>query len=191
MSAALLCIDYINDIVSEGGKLSSKGYLSFVDEHGTLRVVSALQARCRESGVTVLHVRVGFDPSYLNHPKMSPLFGTAEKFGALTLGSWGTEFADQVSPLDSELTFAKPRVSAFYGTGLESALRSLGVSQLLIAGVATDLAVQAAARDAHDRDFQVTVVSDACAAATASDHDNSLATLAKISRVLPAAELEL
>jgi nicotinamidase-related amidase len=44
--------------------------------------------------------------------------------------------------------------------------------------------VQAAARDAHDRDFDVTVVSDACAAATDEDHATSLSVLSKIAKVV-------
>jgi len=182
-NSALICIDYINDIISEGGKLAGKGYKSFADSHGTLGAVASLQAYCRERAIPVVHVRVGFDPQYLNHPKNSPLFAAAAQFNALASGSHGTEFAASVRPAAGELVMHKPRVSAFYGTPMDSALRCLGVEQLMICGVATDLAVQSAARDAHDRDFSVVVVADACAAANDVDHETSLATLAKIASI--------
>lgn len=190
MARALICIDLINDMVGEGGKLAGKGYKVFADEHATVKAVAALQERCRQGGVPVIHVRVGFDPEYLNHPASSPLFGTAAQFGALRMGAWGTEFMDGIGPREGELVVHKPRVSAFYNTALESALRALDVQNVLLSGVATDLAVQAAARDAHDRDMSVTVVADACAAATEEDQATSLVTLAKIARIASSDEIE-
>jgi nicotinamidase-related amidase len=183
MTRALLCIDFINDIIGEDGKLAAKGYRSFADAHATLEVVSGLQQTCRESDIPIIHVRVGFDPLYLNHPSGSPLFGTAAQFEALKLGAWGTEFVPEAKPAVGELVFNKPRVSAFYGTALESALRAQLIDEVLIAGVATDLAVEAAARDAHDRDLRVTVIGDACAAASVADHQRSLETLGKIAEI--------
>jgi nicotinamidase-related amidase len=40
----------------------------------------------------------------------------------------------------------KPRVSAFYGTDLESALRARKIERVVLAGVSTTWALQAAAR---------------------------------------------
>ena len=35
MKTALLCIDFINDVIAEGGKLAGKGYASFAGRHKT------------------------------------------------------------------------------------------------------------------------------------------------------------
>jgi nicotinamidase-related amidase len=59
----------------------------------------------------------------------------------------------------------------------------------VIAGVSTPWAVQAAARDAHDRDYQVVVVEDASAAATEADHAASIGLLRRIARVVTVEEL--
>jgi isochorismate hydrolase len=48
------------------------------------------------------------------------------------------------------------------------------VKRLVPAGVSTAWAVQATARDAHDRDYQVVVVEDACAAASENEHKTSM-----------------
>lgn len=48
----------------------------------------------------------------------------------------------------------KHRISPFYATGLEAVLRAQRVERLVIAGVSSTWAVQAAARDAHDRDYR-------------------------------------
>lgn len=70
-------------------------------------------------------------------------------------------------------------------------LRNNNITDLYICGVATDLAVQAAARDAHDRDFVVHVVEDCCGAANESDHTTSLFPLKKISHVITLNEVEI
>ncbi|RBH46009.1 cysteine hydrolase, partial [Pseudomonas sp. MWU13-2860] len=50
-------------------------------------------------------------------------------------------------------------------------------------------AVQAAARDAHDRDYQVLVLEDGCAAASEEEHQVSMRQLATIARVIRLDEL--
>ncbi len=182
-TTALLLVDFINDIVSEGGKLTGKGYGAYIRAHHTDENVRLLLAGARRAGWSIIHARVGFSSNYVDHPASSPLFGGANKFGALALGTWGTEFAEFARPLEGEVIVTKHRVSAFYSTDLEVVLRSIGAKSIVIAGCATDLAVQSAARDGHDRDFTVIVAEDACAAAAEVDHQNSLVVLSKIATV--------
>ena len=190
-TAALVSIDFIRDIVDPQGKLAGKGYAAFVREHLTLDAVSTCQRKFRAAGAMVIHVRVSFSAGYVELPRLSPLFGKAEQFGALQLGSPGTEFADEIRPIGDEIVLNKHRVSAFFGTPLDSILRVHGIKTVVVVGVATDLAVQAAARDAHDRDYSVLVVSDGCAAGSLEDHERSLETLKKIAQVVPSAAIDL
>lgn len=180
---ALLCIDYINEIVSPDGKLAGKGYAEFVKQHETLDKVAALMEKTRASGGVIVGVRLGFSSDYVEQPESSPLFGQAKKFGALQIGTQATEFHSALRFMPEDVILWKHRVSAFHGTSLDVILRNQGIKKLLIAGVATDLAVQSAARDAHDLDYSVTVVSDACAAANEEDHEQSLRMLAKIADI--------
>ncbi len=186
---ALILIDFVNEIVAEEGKLAGKGYAAFVERHETLDRVSDLLKAGRSRGMYIVHVRVGFTSGYPEHPEASPLFGAAKKFGALQFGTWGTEFHTKVVPLKDETVIAKHRVSAFYATPLDLILRSQGIHKVVLVGVATDLAVQSAARDAHDRDYAVTVVADCCAAADDDDHNHALRQLKKIATVTPLDEL--
>lgn len=190
-SAVVVAIDFINEIVAPEGKLAGKGYADFVERHQTLEKVAQLMEKARAAGVPVVHVRIGFSPSYAEHPAESPLFGGAKRFGALTIGGWGTEFHPKAAPIDGETVIIKHRVSAFFGTPLDLLLKTNRVRKVLLCGVATDLAVQSAARDAHDRDYVVTVVADCCAAANDDDHDNSITVLKKIGSVQTLAEVEL
>lgn len=189
-SSALVLVDFINEIVEQDGKLAGKGYYDFRRSRSADTTVSGLIAKARSHSVKVIHVRVGFSASYVEHPGDSPLFGAAKKFGALTLGGWGTEFASFSTPLPEEKCITKHRVSAFYGTELDLILKCLQVKQIVLAGCATDLAVQSAARDAHDRDYKVVVCEDACIAANMADHDSSISLLRKICTVARCSEIE-
>lgn len=187
---ALICIDFINDIVAPQGKLGSKGYAACCEANNTLGKARAAQDYFRSQGWPVMHVRVGFEKGYAAQPKHSPLFGKADQFQALQFGTWGTEFTAETAPQGDELVFNKPRVNAFYGTALEAALRAQGIHEIYLCGVATDLAIEAAARDGHDRDYQVTVLADCCSAASDDDHKKSLTTLPKIAAVTTLQQLQ-
>lgn len=182
-NAAILTLDFINDVVHEEGKFKGKGYADFVRNYSTIESANQAITSARESDWSVIHVKVGFSGTYKEQPKNSPLFGKAEEFQAIKLGTWATEFHDDLDVQPDDPVITKHRVSPFYGTSLELWLRNNKVSDLYLTGVATDLVVQSAARDAHDRGFNVFVLSDCCAAGSAEDHGNSLKTLAKIANV--------
>ena len=183
-STALLLVDFINDIVHPEGKLAAKGYHQFSSTHKVPEAVQSILAGWRKRRQFVVHMRVGFLPGYADLPGHSPLFGKAEEFGVLQQGTWGTEIADFAAPLPGEPVLTKPRVNSFFNTGLHSLLIARHISSVFICGVATDLAVHAAAFSAHDRDYGVHVVADACAAASFADHDNALKSMGKIATVV-------
>jgi nicotinamidase-related amidase len=83
----LICIDFINEIVSENGKLSSKGYFKYLNNHNSLKNVSLLQKRFRENMIEIIHVKISFKKEYIDHPLNSPLFGKAREYKALLEGS--------------------------------------------------------------------------------------------------------
>ncbi len=81
-------------------------------------------------------------------------------------------------PLRGEKIFKKPRYSAFRGTRLDAWLRSRGVSDLVVAGVMTNLCVEATVRDAFEAGYRVFVPLDACAAADVDLHLGALRSMA-------------
>lgn len=58
-----------------------------------------------------------------------------------------------------ELT--KTRYSAFRGTRLDEVLRNLNVGAVVVCGFMTNFCCESTAREAHDRDYYVTFVTDA------------------------------
>lgn len=76
----------------------------------------------------------------------------------------GNQVKPEAAPLPEERLFRKQVNSAFVDTGLDVYLHAQGIEQLTIAGLTTDHCVSASTRSASDLGFEVTLVSDACAA---------------------------
>jgi nicotinamidase-related amidase len=76
-------------------------------------------------------------------------------------GQIGVEFKEVAKPRPTEIVITKQVCTAFIGTDLESRLRSLGATDVVIAGVITNNSVESTARVCGDLGFRTTVVSDA------------------------------
>ena len=73
-----------------------------------------------------------------------------------------TQVVAQLEPKPEEIGVGERRVSAFTGSDLEVVLRSRSVDHLVLAGIATSGVVLSTLREAADRDYRLTVLSDAC-----------------------------
>lgn len=78
------------------------------------------------------------------------------------MGSF-TTIHPAVVPLESDIVVTKRRVSAFTGSDLEVVLRAQGIQHLVLTGIATSGVVLSTVREAADKDYQLTVLSDCCA----------------------------
>ncbi len=189
MATALILIDFINEIVHENGKLAQKGYSDFMKNNNVFQNLSYAIKKARENNHLIVHVRIGFSENYNEQPKSSPLFGKVHEFQVLKLNSWATEFHEEIGVKDSDVILTKHRVSAFYGTPLDLILKNNKIDSILVAGVATDLAVSNMVRDAHDKDYNVTILADCCAAANEEDNKSALLSLKKIANVKNSKEI--
>jgi nicotinamidase-related amidase len=85
---------------------------------------------------------------------------------------------DQLIPeLDqqpSDHTVTKQTWGAFTGTDLDTYLKSLGVTQVVVTGVATTAGVESTARHAHENGYHVTLAIDAMTDMSGDAHDNSV-----------------
>jgi nicotinamidase-related amidase len=82
-----------------------------------------------------------------------------------------TKVADQIAPLPDEITVVKKRFSAFTGSDLEIVIKSLGIQHLILTGFATSGVVLSTLREAGDKDYRLTVLSDGCTDADPQVHD--------------------
>ncbi len=91
-------------------------------------------------------------------------------------GTPGAELIDDLERHPRDYWLPKPRMSAFFKTGLEHWLRERDVTLCAIAGVATHFCVLATALDALCHDFQAVLLEDCCMAPSLSTHEQTLAT---------------
>lgn len=87
------------------------------------------------------------------------------------------DWADLVPELDrqpADHVVTKRTWGAFVNTGLEQHLRALGVTQVVIAGIATAIGVESTARQAYEAGFNVTLPVDAMTDLAAETHENSV-----------------
>lgn len=172
---ALLIIDMINDFVT--GKLA----LSAAN-----KIVPTI-ARLRESfhryGLPVIHIT---DSHVKGVDRELTLWGDH----ALR-GTEGADVIDPLKPRGEEFRVYKRRYSGFFGTDLDLLLRELGVSTLVLTGVATDICVQHTAADAFFRGYDLVVVSDATATTDEESHKHALAYMERVygAKVLSADEV--
>jgi biuret amidohydrolase len=186
MRTAFIGLDYIIDIMHPQGKIARSA--AHASERGIIAKANKVLEIAKLKNWLTIMIKVGFSVHYQEQPKNSPLFGKLHEFGALQLGSVGTEFHPDLD-VGNSLIIVKPRVSAFYGTGLDAALRANRIERVILGGVSTAWAVQSTARDAHDRDYDVCIIEEICAAATEEQHESSIKLMETIATILTVSEL--
>jgi nicotinamidase-related amidase len=187
MRTVLVLIDLINDLTHPDGAMPTCA--AEVDRRGVLAAANGALTCARARGWPVILVKVGFRPGYPELPAHAPVLGRARELGALRLGQWGTDFRAGLVVEPGDPVLVKHRLSPFHGTALDTLLRAGGIERLLLGGVSTAWALQAAALEGHDRDYRVVLVEDACAAATLEEHKRSIERLSRLARVVLAADL--
>lgn len=189
MTSALLSINLINDMIHPDGKMASRGYAKFTEEHDTIQRIERVQDQFRQAGSVLVHSRLGFSPSYPELPDEAGFMDVIKSKDAVLFGTLGHEFYEGVGPKNDEPRLSKQRFSPFYRTRLDLILKSRGVEELFICGCATNLAVESAAREAFDRDYKVTVLSDLCIAGDNETHERALLSMEPFAEVKKFADI--
>jgi nicotinamidase-related amidase len=144
-----------------------KGIVAFPTVHpiaGILESAATLTAAFRRRGLPAVLVNVtGAAP------------GRTEQ--SHSLEGLPSDWANLTPELDAQggdLFLTKKTWGAFADTDLEAKLKDLGVTQVVIAGVATSMGVESTARYAYESGFNVTLTVDAMTNISSEAHDNSL-----------------
>lgn len=88
-----------------------------------------------------------------------------------------TDFLPKLGRQPGDVVVTKRTWGAFASTDLENQLRGRGVTQVVIAGIATGTGVESTARQAYEAGFNVTLAIDAMTDARPSAHDYSIANV--------------
>lgn len=145
---ALLIIDMLKDFLEKEGNLCIGD-----TEQIRQNVVSRLK-EWREKG----------DPVFFIMDRHLPHDAEFKMFPPHCLeGEWGGELVAELAPRKEDYLIPKRRYSAFFGTDLDLTLRELGIRELELAGVCTQICVLYTAADARMRQYEVTVRKDCVA----------------------------
>lgn len=168
-TTALLCIDFYNDFLSEGGKLHP-WIKEQAEELDLLANLRAIVASARTAGITVVHVpHHRWEPhDHDGWQHMSPYQQGAMQNQIFAKGTWGGSFHDDfpVQPGDVQVT-EHWGSSGFANTDLEHQLRRRGIQHIICIGLIANTCLEATGRFGMELGFHVTLVRDATAARTA------------------------
>jgi ureidoacrylate peracid hydrolase len=195
-AAAVVVVDMQNDFGAAGGMFDQAGIDIAPIAALTPRIRRVLDA-ARQHGVPVIYLKMAFladltDAGYPDSPtwrKHVPLRAGADVTAPdgspsriLVRDTWNTEIVDELHPEPGDLVIYKNRYSGFYDTELETSLRALDTTSLIVVGATTSVCVDSTVRDAVFRDFHCIVLEDCTAEPIAADaprsnHEATLLTL--------------
>ena len=149
------------------------------EKTGVIRVQARLLDGFRKAKAKVVYTLVTYRPGLPGVRPNSPLFRTLIDSPTLLQGTRAVEVIDDIAPRPDEPVVRGQAANGFDGTVLDTILRVAGVDTLVLAGIATDVAVESTARAASDLQYWTIVVSDACQADSDEAHTRALEVLQK------------
>ncbi|MDR7147660.1 isochorismatase family cysteine hydrolase [Rhizobium sp. BE258] len=165
---ALIVIDMQRDFAEPGGFGASLGN----DVSRITKIVpdvKRLISGFRSAGLPVIHTMECHRPDLSDLPpakrdRGSPAIRIGElgPMGrVLVAGEPGTAILPELAPVDGEIVIEKPGKGAFYATPLGDILQAKGITQLIFAGVTTEVCVQTTMREANDRGYECLLAEEA------------------------------
>ena len=169
---AVVVVDMQNAFASEGGLLNLLG----TDVSGTPKIVEVINhitEAARARGVRVVCVVHHHSPDLretggpdAGYYYKVHLPGYAEHRDKCFIeGTWGAEIVKGLHFKADDIVVVKPRFSGFYGTDLDTILKTFNIKYLAFAGIATNICVEATIRDATNLNYFPILISDATAPA--------------------------
>jgi nicotinamidase-related amidase len=124
----------------------------------------------RAARIPIVYVVVGFRKDCPEISADNKSFAPVKQNGAQGMGlEEPIGIYPAVAPQPGDVVVTKRRISAFTGSDLEVILRGLNVRHLVLTGLATSGVVLSTIREAADKDFRLSVLSDCC-----GDSDNEV-----------------
>jgi len=162
-ASALLVLHYQNGLVRHEGVFAFSGTAAQVEKHGCLEKTAAVLEASRKAGMTVIYVNIEFRPGFPELKKPTyPLIESIQERNAFIRGTWDAGVPDELKPEPSDIMVINFDSSAFSHTDLDCILRAKGVTQLFLAGIATNWVVESTARYGAELGYDITVLEDCC-----------------------------
>jgi ureidoacrylate peracid hydrolase len=165
-TTAVLIIDMQNDTVHADGAYADFGAAEHASAQNVVGNIETLLDAARATGAPVFYSRIVVYPVPGLGGGNAPIFQMLAP-DTFKVGSWGAAIVDGLAPKAGDIVLDRTRMSVFNGTEIDTMLRNLGVTNLLVAGAWTNMAVEHTIRDAADHGYSVTIVEDATSSLSA------------------------
>ncbi len=170
---AVIVIDMQNAFVSKGGFFDLRDRdISQVQK--TIEPIKKINSAARAKGLKIIYIVHRHSPdlrecgglnspyrgrgdlkSYYEHPEWRDKL--------IISGTWGAEIIEELKPQENDILVVKPRYSAFFGTNLDTILKTYDIKYLAFVGVSTTICVETSIRDAFNLEYFPILISDAAA----------------------------
>jgi nicotinamidase-related amidase len=172
---AILAIHWQVDVVEPQGAMGI--FHEAVKRLGIVEKTAAVIAAGRKLRMPIVYVNVAYQPGYPELVRNNGLFNTVPKMGCLVRGTPGVKVIDRLAPQPGDYVVEHTRISSFFGTDLDTILRSLQMRTLIVTGIATNVAVDHTIRDAVQFGYDAILLQDCCYSSVAEYHEAALKTL--------------
>ena len=157
---ALLLIDVINDLAFEGSEA-----LVAQAEPMAIRLAS-LKRRTSAAGIPTIYINDNFGQWRSDFRKTVA--------HCVSRSSPGRGVSRRLRPTSRDYFVLKPKHSGFFDTTLDTLLKTLRISRVILAGIAGNICVLFTANDAYMRDLKIFAPADCIVSNTAADNDHAL-----------------
>ena len=170
---ALLVIDPVNDFLSEGGaafELTKKT----LQMHDMIDHLKKAIGGARDSGIPVLFGPMAYtEDDYADEQlqKRSGINRMMFETKMFLAGSWGADFHADLQPQSKDIVLLPHKTCDVFRTDLPEHLQTMGITHLVIAGMAANLCCESTARHAIEDGYDVTMIKDAMGAASIPEYE--------------------
>ncbi|WP_177198483.1 cysteine hydrolase family protein [Novosphingobium sp. CF614] len=176
---ALVVVDVQVDFAAPEGLLGRLG-VDLSAAHEAIDRCERLVAAARRAGATVALMRVVTRPETDSRALKTLMARRGQPGGeAICRAEGGGADYYRIFPEPGDIEVQKLLYDSFHGTDFDARLRARDIDTLVVCGLSTDCCVDQTARAAFHRDYDVFLVSDACAAYEPGLHESALNALEK------------
>jgi len=182
---ALILLHMQHAICDPQGSLAHLGHAKAAHESGIIPNQQRLLKAFRAKKLPVIYVNSVHD---MSRQKDAPTLGRfwATVFSGVNLpGSKDVEVIGELASEPGEPVLGNFVFSMFASNNLDAILRELGVRTLVLAGVATNMAVLASSWAAADLNYNLVVPSDACTGADYASQEAAMKMISAVAMVAP------
>ncbi len=185
---ALIIVDMQNTFVKKGGIFDYQGTDLFLFE-SAINAIKSMYSTAKSWGLKVIYIahvishdfrETGGPDSGFGH-KLRRSF-VLDKNGNVAdnqnfRNTWGAKIIPELDPQADDIYVEKPKFSAFFGTNLDTILKTFNIKYLAFTGTSTNICVETSLRDALNLGYFNILITDATVGNTPAAKEATIANV--------------